>query len=146
MHLAHYEIKSEGTYTVFEFTSTGIKGEITKLIIFSKTNKRGVYNLAFGDKIKKSDEIDDLIISNNGDGLKVLATVVFALYIFTGKHKNCWIYIEGSTKARTRLYRMGISKYFALVKLDFFIMGLYGEDWSEFEKYINYDAFIVRRK
>jgi hypothetical protein len=146
MQLAHYEIKSEETFTVFEFTSTGNKGEITKLIIFSKTNKRGVYNLAFGDKIKKSDEIDDLTISNNGDSLKVLATVVVALYIFTEKHKNCWVYIEGSTKARNRLYRMGISKYFPLVKLDFFIMGLYGEVWYEFEKYINYDAFIVRRK
>ena len=46
---------------------------------------KGYYNLAFGDFNEETTEIDDNIITNNGDGIKVLATVVSTLYAFTGK-------------------------------------------------------------
>jgi hypothetical protein len=63
-----------------------------------------LYNLAFGDKDHSTGEIDDKVISNNGDSEKVLATVVATVYAFTDKYPETWIYATGSTKARTRLY------------------------------------------
>lgn len=43
-------------------------------------------------------EIDDTVISNNGDSEKVLATVVTTLYAFIYKHQNAMVYATGSTK------------------------------------------------
>jgi hypothetical protein len=91
-------------------------------------------------------EIDDEAISNNGDSEQVLATVVSAVLAFTNLNKEAWVYATGSTKSRTRLYRMGISKYFDEVKQDFHIFGMLDGEWQEFEKEIDYTAFVVRRK
>ena len=111
MQLERYEIKSGAELEVFEFVSIGIKGRIIKLVQYTETNYKGRYNLGFGDKNIETNEIDDEVISNNGDSEKVLATVVATLYAFTDKHPDAMIYATGSSKSRTRLYQMGISKY-----------------------------------
>jgi hypothetical protein len=52
--------------------------------------------LAFGDKDIEAGDIDDKVISNNGDSEKVLATVVATVYAFIDKYPNvqglllCW--------------------------------------------------------
>lgn len=146
MKLPRYELKAEKSLMVYEFTSDGLKGQIPKLIKFSETTLHGFYNLAFGDKNLETGEIDDTMISNNGDSEQVLATVVAAVYSFTNKEANAWVYATGSTKSRTRLSRMGITKYFDEVNQDFEIYGLLEGEWVEFEKDIEYTAFVVRRK
>ena len=111
MKLPRYELKAEETLMVYEFISEGPKGQIPKLIKFSETALKGFQNLAFGDKDIKTGEIDDTVVSNNEDSEQVLATVVSAVYAFTDREKEAWVYATGSTKSRTRLYRMGITKY-----------------------------------
>ena len=130
----------------FEFVSEGINGVIHKLVQYKKTNVKDVYNLAFGDKDLATGDIDDLVISNNGDSEKVLATVVATVYAFTDKYPSAIIYATGSTNARTRLYRMGIAKYFTDVTNDFEILGETDDDWEQFKLNTNYNGFIVKRK
>jgi len=91
-------------------------------------------------------EIDDNVISNNGDSEKVLATVVATLYAFTDVHRDALVYATGSTKSRTRLYRMGITKYFEEGKRDFEIYGEIIDSWEEFKRDVDYEAFLVKRK
>jgi hypothetical protein len=146
MKLSRYELSAEKSLMVFEFTSEGAKGQISKLIKFSETTLKGFYNLAFGDKNLETGEIDDEVVSNNGDSEQVLATVVAAVFAFTDFYKEAWVYATGSTKSRTRLYRMGVSKYFDEVKHDFYIFGMHDGEWHEFEKETDYTAFVVRRK
>lgn len=146
MKLPRYELKAEKSLMVFEFTSEGNKGQIQKLIKFSETTLKDFYNLAFGDKNIETGEIDDRVISNNGDSEQVLATIVSSVYAFTQNQNDAWVYATGSTKSRTRLYRMGISKYFEEVKHDFHVFGLRSGEWEEFEKEIDYTAFLVKRK
>ena len=102
--------------------------------------------MGFGDTNAETGEIDDNVISNNGDSEKVLATVVATLYAFTDTHKNALVYATGNTKSRTRLYRMGITKYLEEVQQDFEIFGELGEEWEESRKDIDYEAFLVKRK
>lgn len=90
--------------------------------------------------------MDDTVVSNNGDSEKVLATVVSAVYAFTEKEKDAWIYATGSSQSRTRLYRMGISKYLEEVINDFEVYGLKEGEWQSFVKDSDYSAFLVRRK
>ena len=146
MKLPRYHLKSNERLTTFEFVSEGPKGLIHKLIQFTPTNLKGVYNLSFGDKDPNTGKINDTSISNNGDSEKVLATVVASVYAFTDKNPDAWVYATGSSKSRTRLYRMGISKYYAGVKKEFEVYGEASDDWEVFDKDKDYDGFLVRRK
>lgn len=146
MKLDRYEIKSDELKTTFEFLSEGPKGKIQKVIQFSLVNEENLYNLAFGDKDLGTGEINDRAITDNGDSEKVLATVVAALYTFCDKFPNAWVYATGSTAARTRLYRMGVTKYYDIVEADFFIYGQVLSEWESFEKGKTYEAFVVHRK
>ena len=145
MKVDKYALKSEGDLTVFEFISEGPKGAIRKLIHFQETNEPGLYNLAFGDKIEGK-EIDDLTVSNNGDSEKVLATVVSALYAFFDKHPDDFVYATGSTAARTRLYRMGITRFYDEIVQDFYLFGQIGDDFYDFEIGKEYSGFLAQRK
>ncbi len=116
------------------------------MVKYQETNLKDLYNLAFGDKNPQTGEIEDKVISNNGDSEKVLATIVATLYAFTDKYPNVWVYATGSTKARTRLYRMGITKFLNQVKKDFEIYGELEDDWDKFKVGIEYDGFLVKRK
>jgi hypothetical protein len=146
MKLDKYELKSGVQLEVFEFVSVGTKGKIPKLVQYTPTNYKDLYNLGFGDKNIETGEIDDNIISNNGDSEKVLATVVATLYAFIDKHNEAMVYATGSTKSRTRLYRIGITKYLDEIKQDFEIYGELESGWEEFQKDVEYEAFLVKLK
>ena len=103
MKLPKYQLKSSQELSSYEFISEGPKGLIIKRIQFTLINEENVYNLGCGDK-DSNGEIDDLVISNNGDSEKVLATVIAAVYAFCDKHPDVWIFAAGSTNSRTRLY------------------------------------------
>ncbi len=132
--------------TVFEFVSVGTKGRITKLVQYSETPIKDVYNLGFGDKNEATGFIDDKAITNNQDSNKVLATVASTLYIFTDKYPHAWVYAVGVTPSRTRLYRMGISNNLAEIEKDFTVYGLLDEHWELFEKGKDYQGFLAKRK
>jgi len=146
MQLPRYELKAEKSLMVFEFLSEGPKGKIPKLIKFSETNLKGVYNLAFGDKNQDTGEINDLAVSNNGDSEKVLATVVATVLAFTDKYPTAMVYATGSTQARTRLYQMGITKYLLEIQKDYVVFGQKDNIWHPFKKSVNYEAFLAYRK
>ena len=146
MKLPKYPLASSDKMMTFEFISEGSKGLIHKLVRYQPTNLKDVYNLAFGDKDHATGNIDDTVISNNADSEKVLATVVATIYAFTDKYPDVWIYATGSTKSRTRLYRMGISKFLSEVDEDFEVLGELNDNWDIFRKNVEYEGFLVRRK
>jgi hypothetical protein len=86
MKLDRYELKAGRNLTTFEFLSEGPKGKIIKLVQFQQMNLPNLYNLAFGDLNPLTGQFDDKIITDNGDSEKVLATVVAAVYAFTGQY------------------------------------------------------------
>ncbi len=146
MKLPRYQLKAEKSSLVYEFTSNGPKGQILKIVKYSETNLKEVYNLAFGDKDPSTGEIDYDTISNNADTDIVLATVVSTVYAFTDKYPNAWIFATGSTKSRNRLYRIGIAKYLLEIRRDFQLFGLIDDEWTKFMTGIEYEAFLIRRK
>jgi hypothetical protein len=128
MKIDKYALRSEGSFTIFEFVSVGPKGFVQKLVHFQKADEPGLYNLAFGDKNHETGELDDLVKTNNGDSEKVLATVVAALYAFFSKHPDALVYATGSTISRTRLF------------------GEVGDEFHVFEIGKDYTGFLVQRK
>lgn len=85
-------------------------------------------------------------MSNNGDSEKVLATIVAALYAFFDKYPGAFVYATGSTKARTRLYRIGITRFYKEMIQDFVLYGQVGDEFHEFEIGKDYTGFLTQRK
>ena len=149
MNLERYDYFSSNDYRAYEFYSDGPKGRIEKLVLFTKVSDANppLYNLAFGDKHPETGDLDDEIISNNQDRDKVLATVANTIVDFCNHFNNPYIYAEGSTPARTRLYQMGIAGLWEEIRADFEVFGLLGEHWYKFEpNSVNYEAFLLKRK
>ncbi len=146
MQQERYALKASPDFYVFAFTSEGPQGEKKKIIQFSEMEEAGVYNLAFGDWNPVAQKLDDLVVSNNGDREKILATVVAAVYLFTNLNQGCTLVFAGSTPVRTRLYRMGITKHFDRAIRDFEIFGFAGGVWAKFEINVNYTCFLIRRR
>ena len=147
MKIDKYPVIVGATSMVYEFISEGSKGKISKLVIYSETHLHNFYNLGFGDKDEITGEINDSIVTNNGDSEKVLATVAATLYEFTNKFPEAMIFAIGSTKARTRLYRIGITNNIDSIRPDFEVFGLTKEkEWVLFETKKEFDAFLVKRK
>jgi hypothetical protein len=132
---------------VYKFTSVGPRGEIKKIVIYSNTQFENIYNLAFGNYMDCDDDLDDLSVSNNHDTEKVLATVASTLVHFIRNHPKAWVAAEGSTKARTRLYQIGISQNLMDMPDEFAIFGYNSlGNWEPFTRNRKYVRFLVTRK
>jgi hypothetical protein len=145
-NLERYHLRAEDALMVFEFYSEGPKGQVTKIVQYASTNLKNFYNLGFGDKNPISGKIDDTIITDNGDSLKVLATVAATVYAFTESYPDALVYATGSNNARTRLYRIGISINLEAIQDDFDVFGLLDDRWEIFSKNTDYQAFLIKRK
>jgi hypothetical protein len=147
MKHSKYNYRSENLFLLYEFLSEGPKGLIKKMVEYSETATENVYNLGFGDFEEKRGGINDLSVTNNGDSLKVLATVASTVYAFTEKYPKAWILATGSTAVRTRLYRMGITNNLEEIKEDFIVLGYTkDEQWEEFVIGEDYEAFLLTKK
>jgi hypothetical protein len=147
MKYPKYQYRSENRFQFYEFISEGPNGLVKKIVVYNETATENVYNLGFGDFDELTNGINDINVTNNGDSLKVLATVASTVYAFTDKYPTAWILATGSTLVRTRLYRMGITNNLTEIKADFVILGYNkDEEWEEFVAGEDYEAFLLTKK
>lgn len=134
----------------YEFISEGPNGNVEKIITFTKISGREeFYNLAFGDKITYNNgelDIDDLVVTNNSDMKKVLATVFGATHHFVSTYSQNNVFFQGSTASRTRLYGMAIAKHYEELSNIFDIFGLNGKDFVPYVMNERYEGYLVRKR
>lgn len=118
------------------------------MVLYQETSFSGIYNLGFGDLNPETGEIDDIVVSDNGDEEVVLSTVVATIHMFFDKHPKAQVYLSGSTKSRTRLYRIAINKYYELFSSRFEIMGELETDFERFikNKEYTYEGYLIKVK
>lgn len=135
----------------YKFTSTGIRGDMPKLIRYSAYRSPGVYNLAMGT-ILDSGKVDFKSRSNNGDVSKILATTAATIYNFFEAYPETAVFLTGNIPAKTRLYQMPINTAYDQLTKDFKFYGLILNKkqkryvQQDFKKGINYDAFLITKK
>jgi hypothetical protein len=145
MYLDKYDTIVTEDLLSFSFTSIGPKGHIQKLVIYQHV-KGPLYNLAFGDRNGELATIDDLIITDNKDTEKVLATVASTIFDFFAAHSGTIVLAQGSSHSRTRLYRRYLTIFFDFIDQEFI---LYGELEGKVERFIkgkDYRAFLITKK
>lgn len=115
---------------------------------FSPQNSNGVtyFNLGFGDWNATKKRVDDLVTTNNQDREKVLATVAAIVIDFLENFPDAWIYVKGSTPARTRLYQMGLRANWEAINSYVVVYGYTGKEWQLFQRKTNYFAFLALKK
>ena len=134
-------------YQDYEFYSDGPKGRIKKTVMFTKAqDDPTVYNLAFGDVDPHTGIVSDIVTTDNKDRDKVLTTVANTIHAFCNHYGNYYIYARGSTPARTRLYQMSIIMLWDEISIDFEVHGVIDNISYEFQKNVNYEGFLVKRK
>jgi len=147
MNLKHYSYFTSNDFKDYEFYSEGPKGRIKKVVLFTRVlGESTFYNLAFGDIDPDTGLLDDTVVTDNDDRDLVLATVANTINTFCDRYGNHFIYAEGSTPARTRLYQISISALWEQISLDFDVYGFNDGEWRNFQKNVNYEAFFVKRK
>ena len=145
MLLERYKYSINENFLDYEFNSEGPKGIIKKIVRFTYITEN-VFNLAFGDLGEETGKISDMVVTNNSDSRKVLATVAATFYDFTLQYPEAVVLAKGSSYSRTRLYRMGITNHLSIINADFEIFGLKAGHWELFKVEETYDAFLARRK
>ena len=154
MNQDFYEVKVFGERTTYYFESVGPQGVIAKVIQFLPITRPDivkfinapVYNLGFGDLDLSTMYIDDLADSRNGDKDKVLVTVAGVTLNFIDAYPDVVVYATGSTPGRTRQYQMGLNRFYDEITREHTLYGLLDEQWSLFERNINYQAFLIYRR
>lgn len=132
----------------YEFFSEGPKGTIKKVVRFRLIQELStrMYNLGFGDWNEEKGDVDDMVATNNQDRQIVLATIADTVLDFTSSHPDAFVFAQGSTTARTRLYQMGISAFWDEIGALFLVLAYWDDEWQPFEKGKNYEAFLIKRK
>jgi hypothetical protein len=114
-------------------------------IAFVPTRETGVFQLVFGNLVAE-DDIDDVSVNNNGDRNKILATVANVVNKYTKRYPDRWIYFTGSSRSRSRLYRMAIGLNLEELSLTFDIYAITANRIVPFCKNMEVTEFLVRRK
>ncbi len=148
MEIQSYNFKKDGIRASYQFISIGPKGRIIKRVLFYLVYANmNVYNLAFGDiKPNALDEIDDLVVSNNGDTDKVLKTIVLIIKHFLENNPKAFIFFKGNTKSRTRLYRMRLRKYYPEISQYVEVFGIVNDELFKLDEsvYLDFDSFLIK--
>jgi hypothetical protein len=113
-----YTYKRKG-FDRYIFTSIG-RSTIVKLIDFSPTEVKNLYNIGFGDMLPDG-TIDDKVNSNNGDIIKVLSTVMQVIRNFTSEFPEIKIFFTGSTEERIKLYARILRTYYEDISNEFVV-------------------------
>jgi len=148
--MSHLPYPYEQTQTKqFVFLSVGIK-RIEKMVEFTPIGKNNIVNLGFGDK-RSDGTIDDKVNSNNGDIVKVLATVIEILRNYTSRFPTTVVHFEGSSEERNRLYCRIIRTYYSQFSKEFTVLAVAiranKRKIVPFDPTINeeYSAFLIKR-
>jgi hypothetical protein len=91
MHLEHYQYRTNEQSIDYVFESIGPKRKILKVARFTKIGEN-LYNFGFGDVDPTTGNISDIVVSNNSDGDKVLATVANIIVNFFTAYPNADVF------------------------------------------------------
>ncbi len=127
----------------FVFQSEGPQGLIIKIVQFTFEGN-DVWNLGFGDF--KKGNIDDSIMTNNHDAMRVIRTVANIAYAFLRRHPETTIRIRPVDEKRKKLYNLIFQRHFKEIEPVFDVRGWINkqEETYSLEKY--YELFELKFK
>ena len=142
-----YEYKSVNRKTVYVFVSEGQNKRVPKMVTFSPLGNK-LWNLGFGDW-QSDGSIDDSVISNNHDLIKVISTVAKIRYEFSEKYPLRTLQIKPVDEKRKRLYNHVFRRNYNIINANFEITGINSLNGIIKEQYSpekTYNSFELKRR
>jgi hypothetical protein len=133
-----------GDNLFYGFWSEGVKGRILKVIVFTFERRKRKWNLAFGDW--KNSGLDDKVVTNNQDVVKVIGTVAKVTYQFFDDYPNAVLVIDPVDEKRKKLYNIVFQRHFETIKKEFKIIGFIGDKRRIYSPMKMYDSFELSLK
>lgn len=144
MDLEFYPVTHQKSYLLFEFESISETKCIKKRVEFAVLSRTAqLYNLALTD-LDHEGSTSDVVVNDNADMPKVMATVIHCLLQFLENHPLATVLVRGNSPARTRLYRAVISREISKVKNFLEIYGTDGHANEPFRINTHYEAFFIK--
>jgi hypothetical protein len=127
------------------FISEGSNGKIIKNVQFTPIkDKDNLWNLAFGDYNRG--DIDDKVVSNNYDIVKVFNTIAKIVYEYSSEFPTRNIHVEPVDGKRKKLYNHIFRRHYEAINLIFDVVGTIGEEKMAYSPNIVFDEFTLKRK
>ncbi len=146
-NIEKYEVNCINEGFDYYFFSIGEKGCIKMVAQFIESPVKRIYQFRFGVIDKTTGVIDEYIVANNNDTNKILNTIVWILYNFTNRFPECLIRFSGSTKVRTRLFLMWLTRNWDFANKYFIIFGSKSnEKWVRCRYSARYSAILIKKK
>ncbi len=130
---------------LFTFVSVGKKGEILKGVFFEDIGD-DVYNLALVDYDPISKQWSDEVVSDNGDILKIMVTVVDIIFHFLNKNHTKIVYFKGNSVIRQKLYNRIIQNYLVELSDEFVVWGNNENEREIVLQGKKYQSFYIYKK
>lgn len=144
MNQPFYEFTTSIEAQRFEFTSIG-KQTVHKVVVVNITELPGIYSLTLAN-LMPDGSLDDMTVNDNGDMERILATVFQCVQTFLDYHPKALLAFSGSNTARTRLYRIAITRELQEARQRFNIWGLTQMAVESFEPDKSYEGFLISLK
>ncbi len=136
----YVQVRDELAYV---FRSEGINGVIVKVVIFTLNND-GKWNLAFGDWL--NGDINDRVMTNNHDVVKVIGTVAKITYDFFEKYPNAIVVVEPVDEKRKKLYNIVFQRHHTTINGNFQVKGLNDAEIEIYSPAKTYESFELSLK
>ncbi len=127
----------------YAFASIGPQGVIVKFVMYTWMYDN-VYNLGFGDF--EQGQVDDAVVSNNEDLVKIMNTIASTLYAFTEHYPGSKVFIEPVDRKRSNLYHHIFRRRIEEIQPLFIVKGLTADGWKDYLPSNRYLAFELERR
>jgi hypothetical protein len=127
----------------YYFESEGKQGKIAKIVMFTRLNNK-YWNLGFGDL--EGAQINDSVVSNNHDIVKLISTIAQIAYDFSNKFQLRGLEINPVDEKRKSLYNHIFRRNYEAIYANFHIIGVYEDVEEDYLPTKNYDLFRLKRK
>lgn len=104
------------------------------------------FNLEFGDYDLRTDEFDDVVVTDNGDMRKVLKTVASTLEYFFDEFPKKKVCIDGSDPRRHAYYHKLIRDYCKFITPLYKVSGSINGKLKTFKSGVEYDFIVVSKR
>lgn len=138
-----YDYVALDNKTEYFFASKSKKGGILKSVQFTPF-EGNVWNIAFGDY--NEGDLDDSIISNNHDIVKIFNTIAKIIYEYSDKFPSHILFINPVDDKRKQLYNHIFRRHYETIDIIFDITGSINRKEEVYSPQKKYDTFKLKRK
>jgi hypothetical protein len=129
----------------YTFVSKGKRGEILKGVFFEEVFEN-IYNLALVDYDPETKQWSDEVASDNGDIVKIMATVVVVISEFLNEQPERIVYFKGNTPIKQKLYNRIMNNYSKELLHEFIVWGGNEDEREELIVGKEYQSFYIYKR